>query len=334
MNSGDRQDFWKPKKPSYKRRMRNHDYQSRCIYMVTINKADGIPPFSELQGKVKDVGNPPRVKFTRVGEAINFEIKRIKDSYPQIYIPRYVIMPDHLHLLIFVKEPIPIHLGAVISAFKVNCAKRLGDEPRRALFDANFHDRILRGKGQLKAMNDYISDNPRRLLIKREFPQLFRRVLYLKILNIEDSFSGGMTYAIYGNPLLLEEPVRTAVKVSRKYSLQELESREREWNDTIDDRGVLISPFINPKEKVFRDRAIDMGAGIILIMENGFGERFAPQGKWFDLCASYRLLMVAPVKYETEAVKLSYSKAQGLNKLAEMLASQDLKFEILKNLVD
>ena len=33
------------------------------------------------------------------------------------------MMPDHLHGILFVKAPIPVHLGQVISGFKAGCRK-------------------------------------------------------------------------------------------------------------------------------------------------------------------------------------------------------------------
>lgn len=30
-------------------------------------------------------------------------------------------MPDHLHVILFVKEQLPVHLGKVINGFKVGC---------------------------------------------------------------------------------------------------------------------------------------------------------------------------------------------------------------------
>ena len=52
---------------------------------------------------------------------------------------------------------------------------------RGMLFAPGYHDSVLRGKGQLENMFRYIADNPRRLAMKRDNPQLFRVVNSLKV---------------------------------------------------------------------------------------------------------------------------------------------------------
>jgi len=290
--------------------------------MVTIGKAEGIPFFSVLRGVVKDPKNPPHVEFTDVGKAIRYEITKLQEAYPQIYIPRYVIMPDHVHMIVFFKERTTEPLGRIIAAFKVNCGKRYSQGEAISLFDEGFHDRILRGRGQLEAMNRYIADNPRRLMIKRNFPELFRKVLYVRIAGIEK------IYALYGNVFLLDNPNKEAVKVSRKYTEEELARKESAWMEVIEIGGVLVSPFYNPKEKIWRDKAIAEGASLIIIRDNGFRERFAPEGRYFDLCAEGRLLMVAPVEHKMSEPKLSYANARILNNLAEAIASPALAYTL------
>ena len=124
------------------------------------------------------------------------------------------MMPDHLHFIIYVRKPLPVHLGKVIAGFKAGCNRDYrfllqnsktperqtdnNEEPpigsvsgssaaanigsvsgssataeKSILFEPGYHDRVLSHRGQLQAMIDYIHDNPRRLLIKREHSVLF-----------------------------------------------------------------------------------------------------------------------------------------------------------------
>lgn len=57
------------------------------------------------------------------------------------------------------------------------------------------------------------------------------------------------------------EPVR----ISSKFTKEELEARKAVWNEVIRECGVLVSPFISSAEKEIRDAAIANGASLILI---------------------------------------------------------------------
>lgn len=113
-----------PRQHKNTRRDRNHDYHSRCFYMITLSKAPGILNFSSLRGSLDNPEFPPQVSFLPVGRAIKYEIKRIQEIYPKIFIPNYVIKPDHIHFLVYVKARIEQHLGIIIRHFKTNCYHR------------------------------------------------------------------------------------------------------------------------------------------------------------------------------------------------------------------
>lgn len=113
------------KHPSMKRRADSHDYTERRMYMITI-EVDGREP---LFGRV--VGNPfaegsidePRMELTPLGMAVEKEWLGIHRYFPQIEVKAVQMMPDHMHGILFVKAPLPVHLGQVISGFKTGCRK-------------------------------------------------------------------------------------------------------------------------------------------------------------------------------------------------------------------
>ncbi len=96
--------------------------------------------------------------------------------------------------------------------------------------------------------------------------------------------------------------------------------------------GVLVSPFINPKEKEIRDEGIKRGTGIIRIVENGFPERYKPQGKEFALCSEGRLLLIAPAEYNSRKQKLRREVCLEMNSLAEFIATEEGSMSLLGSL--
>ena len=118
-----------------KQRMYGVDYREPHIYMITL-VIEGRKP---LLGKV--MGDPtiqrgqsggPRFEPTPLGWKIAAEVEGIPRYYPQIKIIAKQLMPDHLHILLYVKERLPVHLGQVINGFKVGCNRLYRQEQLRS----------------------------------------------------------------------------------------------------------------------------------------------------------------------------------------------------------
>ena len=67
------------------------------------------------------------------------------------------------------------------------------------LFSRGYNDKLLLRKGQLQRWFDYLRDNPRRLLMKREHPDLFRVQRGLIV--------AGQQFSAIGNRFLLDYPL-------------------------------------------------------------------------------------------------------------------------------
>lgn len=305
--------------PRYNRRANWHDYRSRCIYMITITKSDGAPYFSQIDG------NPfhPIVTMTEIGKAINQELSILCSKYQELKIYSSVIMPDHLHFVLDVTKPTEYHLGTAVGDLKGACSRRfwqLSNKTKISLFKENFHDRILMKKGQLAVMKKYVGDNPRRYLIKKNNPHLFNRQSQLEI--------NGEIYDCLGNIFLLRAVLIEQVRVSRSYSQSQMDVLDLKWKRAISEGGVLISPFISPKEKAYRNLAIENGGNVIIIEENGMGDRYKPSGKYFDLCSEGRLLIIAPTECRLQRQDMSRKKALELNDLAAKIAAGDFSVKL------
>ena len=278
-----------------------HDYRSRCIYMVTMTTRPGVPSLASLQ---KD-GQQVLTRLSPLGQLVIDSIRTELSLHPDVELMTWVMMPDHIHMLIFVTKPIKFLLGTIIGRMKSRASNSWGEGQ---VFELDFHDRILMGRNQLSALQAYIADNPRRLMVKKEHPELFHEHLHLDI--------AGQEFAAYGNIMLLHNPFKQALIVHRAYSNDELERHRREWLYNARNRGVIVSPFISRKEREIRDECIAAGASVIQLQTIGFGERFKPSGRAFDLCAAGRLLLLAPWPEETRDV-VTRRKALSLNAMAE-----------------
>ena len=93
---------------SMKRRSPWHDYHGRGTYMLTLVVEGRMPLLGKLWGRVDarpGDGDAPKVKLSELGVAIaKEEIPKIHKYYPQVEVWRVCIMPDHIHLIVRVKE--------------------------------------------------------------------------------------------------------------------------------------------------------------------------------------------------------------------------------------
>lgn len=298
--------------PRYTRRAFWHDYRSRSLYMITITKRAGVPAFSHIGGTVYQ----PTVSHSAVGKIIREELSALENRYEEVSIYGAVIMPDHIHFVIHISRQTDYHLGKIIGEFKGACSRQYwqqGGKAAESVFADRFHDRIIKKPGQLNVVKRYIIDNPRRLMIKRTFPDLFSRRLQLTL--------NGEKFDALGNIFLLRNPQIEQVRVSRKFTQEQIAAFDLQWRLAIEDGGVLVSPFISPREKVYRDMAIENGGNVIIIEENGMGERFKPTGRYFDLCAEGRLLIIAPQNHNLSKITMSRQMAMHLNDLAACIAA-------------
>ncbi len=228
-------------------------------------------------------------------------------------------MPDHVHMALFVEEETDIYLGQIITELKKSCSLEYGSicgKDETALFIKGYHDTFLTGKDQLKTMLRYISDNPRRYLVRVNHRGWFRS-FYIT--------NGKDRYSAYGNWDLLSEYQKVRVKFSSKYSSSELEGYKRLWFRTILNDGILISPFIHAEEKKVRDWAMDNGGVLIYITYMPFPERYKPSGKLFEICSEGRLLLIS---YPTNLTEQEYIRKKGVPSRALCEKMNDLALEI------
>lgn len=314
--------WWRePEKPNFNRRCKGHDYRRPAKYMVTIHKAEESPPLCRVVGNpaITDPYHPdfPSVHCYEAGEYMADAIRCWLEEFPQLTIPVYQIMPDHVHLCIDARFYLPRHLGNLVGTLKGMVSKRYFDllEPElQPFFKRGFNDRIAFREQQWSAQKRYVADNPRRYLIK-----IHNRDLYYATWEIR---LGDLCLHAKGNIMLLKQPQIEVVRFSRRFREEEYAAMVKHWRQTIDNCGTIISPFINPKEKEVRKYALAQGGNVIRICESPFGERFAPYGEEFEYMHTSQLLLIAP-EVRREDYPNFYAYAQEMNRWARVIAETD-----------
>ena len=105
------------------------DYSGTGLYMVTLCIEGRQPLFGRLEGDIRaQRGNPafPHLVPSALGRAIlDEELPKIHAVYPMVELWQVALMPDHLHLLLYVRQPLPPkkRLGQVVGAFMGGCSR-------------------------------------------------------------------------------------------------------------------------------------------------------------------------------------------------------------------
>lgn len=261
-----------------------HDYHSRCIYHITITKTGGIPDFAFLTGGVENAKSVP----TPTGRIIVNALFDLPKREPALRLLQYVIMPDHVHFLIFVTARTEMALGNYIGIMKaqVNQEYALHVGEKNSVFNPDFYDRILFPGASLDVIYRYIQQNPYRQVVRLEHPGFFTRVSRIEI--------AGIGCQAYGNLQLLDNPFKSQVIVHRADTPEEFLSRKEYWIYTAANGGVLVSPFISKREKEVRDEAEAQGGKFILLKEKPFKDKEKPSEREFRLCALGKMLIISP----------------------------------------
>ena len=146
-------------------RLKNFDY-SRCgAYFITICTHNRQKLLSQIVGG--DVLDAPKnVELSPYGKIVDKYINQLNDFYAHLSVDQYVIMPNHIHILLIVLEngssgtstPTRQHssVSSFVSTLKRFCNKELG----KNIWQRHFYDHIIRNRKDYKEHIKYIYENP------------------------------------------------------------------------------------------------------------------------------------------------------------------------------
>jgi len=209
-----------------------------------------------------------------------------------------------------------------------------------------FVDTILFDKGQLAKMIAYLRDNPRRLGVKRENPELFKVTRDLRVNFVSPDIApwGGPVVGLFsaiGNHFLLSRPAFHQVQVSRRFFAYARDARGHllkdappatktaEFTAKLDAAldaakhgAVIVSPCISQGEREIARRAFAAGYRVITLSNKGFSPLYKPGGQLFETCAAGNLLMLAPIGWPYQPAERVMTRVDALvlNRIAQLIA--------------
>ena len=147
-------------------RLKHYDYGSAGAYFITMCTRDRKCILSRVVGRGLAPAVTNHVKYTLWGEIAEQQLFSLKDKFPSVTVQRYVIMPNHIHVILILgnetagASPRPTVMD-VICAYKSLTArecKKNGFVGK--LFQTSFHDHIVRSRRDYEEISQYIQKNP------------------------------------------------------------------------------------------------------------------------------------------------------------------------------
>lgn len=167
-------------------RLQGYDYSQQGMYYITICTKNREQILSKIIRKpiLNDVGvddpvhpntpkhitknnvnvgtdDPARPMLTDIGRIIENCIKQNEKIYKNVIIDEYVIMPDHVHMIIFLtggqsRPP----LQKIIQGFKSVTTRNCFKYEIQKLWQRNYYEHIIRNEKEYFKIKKYILENP------------------------------------------------------------------------------------------------------------------------------------------------------------------------------
>ena len=141
-------------------RLKEFDYSSNGAYFVTICTDNRRNILSRIVVG-RDAFIPPHVELTDIGYVVEKYIGNINIGYENITVEKYVIMPNHIHLLICIHDNGGMRASrptvpSIVRSLKTMVTREIG----KSVFQTSFHDHIIRDEQDYLARWEYIDENP------------------------------------------------------------------------------------------------------------------------------------------------------------------------------
>ena len=138
------------------------DYSQPSAYFITICTEKRSQILWEHVGA--SIARPEEMPLSHIGTVVEEAILKIPEKYPAISVDTYVVMPNHVHLLIQIntdedgRAMLAPTISLVVQQMKGYVTKKL----QRSIWQKSFHDHVVRGKEDYLAIWEYMQGNPYR----------------------------------------------------------------------------------------------------------------------------------------------------------------------------
>lgn len=161
-------------------RLKGFDYSTPTAYFVTFCTQGRRCVLNAIDRAIvgASIARPPINTLTNTGRIVDSAIRAIPQHYPHVQVDNYVIMPNHVHLIIhicaaadgramlaptsaleleaYASSTPSVSIPKIVQHLKGVVTKRLG----ASLWQKSFHDHVIRNEREYRLIWEYIDANP------------------------------------------------------------------------------------------------------------------------------------------------------------------------------
>ncbi|MBQ7098641.1 MAG: hypothetical protein IJO05_02850 [Oscillospiraceae bacterium] len=152
-------------------RLKEYDYSLPGYYYVTICAADESVCLSRVGRGLAPA--PASVVLTDAGKIAQEQFFALEQRYPYVRIDKYVIMPNHIHVIMELMGDIRqgtkrADLPAILCAYKSITTRMLNQafgSQGKKWFQTSFYETVLRNEKAYHECWKYIDENPEKMIL-------------------------------------------------------------------------------------------------------------------------------------------------------------------------
>lgn len=164
-----------PQRTRQRNRLQGYDYSQQGAYFITICTQNRAELFGHIVGAncVR-----PFTELSNIGQTVKREIETLAGVYPMVHVGEFVIMPNHVHMIILIdsgdddqsqdrhltdgrniadgRTQFAPTVSRIVKQWKGAVTKRVGF----SLWQKSFHDHVIRNQDDYRRVAQYIENNP------------------------------------------------------------------------------------------------------------------------------------------------------------------------------
>ena len=140
-------------------RLKGYDYSTPGAYFITICVKERKELLSKIIAGDGNYSVPKNI-VSQIGVMCDKYINNINVKYENVTVDKYVIMPNHIHLIILLHGTMRASsptksIENIIRSFKIMVTKEIG----KSIWQRSYHDHIIRCECDYQKIWEYIDTN-------------------------------------------------------------------------------------------------------------------------------------------------------------------------------
>ena len=162
-------------------RLDGYDYSRNGVYFITVC----VQHKHEILGLVVVGANmvrPSEVALSDIGMVVDTAIRKIGEIYQDVHVDKYVIMPNHIHMILAIDNTDGRTMCApTVSRIVKHCKEYVTKQIGFSVWQKSYHDHIIRDEEEYHAIWRYMDENPAKWPEDDYFIKSDSQLIFIKV---------------------------------------------------------------------------------------------------------------------------------------------------------